>query len=154
MKKILFSLFAVAVTAFSFAQTKVSDVAQFTTETIDLGKMKVNKPATAVFVVKNIGKTPLIIESASPTCGCTVEDFTKGPIAPGKTGEVKATFNAANIGPVHKSMNVKFAGVDEIKPINFTGEVLSVEDFAKLSPSAKPASVKTVKKAAPVKKSR
>lgn len=152
MKKILFSLFAVAASTFAFAQAKVADVAQFKTETIDLGKMKVGNPSTAIFEVKNIGKTPLIIESASPTCGCTVEDYTKSPIAPGKTGQVKATFNAAAIGPVHKSMNVKFAGVDEIKSITFTGEVLSAEDFAKLAPSAIKAP-HAAKKAKPVKKS-
>lgn len=146
MKKILFSILAVAATSFAFAQTKVSDVAEFKTETIDLGKMKQNIPSTAVFIVKNIGKTPLIIESATPTCGCTVEDFTKAPIAPGKTGEVKATFNAATLGPVHKSMNVKFAGVDEVKPINFTGEVLTPENFAKLSPSPGVKKAKAVKK--------
>lgn len=154
MKKVLFSLFAVAVTSFAFAQTKVADVAQFTNETIDLGKMKVGVPATATFVIKNIGKTPLIIEAANPTCGCTIGDYTKSPIAPGKTGQVTATYNAATIGPVHKSMNVKFAGVDEVKNINFTGEVLSAEDYAKLPPPA-PAAVKTkteAKKATPAKK--
>lgn len=137
MKKILFSLFAVAVTTFSFAQTKVADVAQFTNETIDLGKMKQNVPTTATFVVKNIGKTPLIIEAANPTCGCTIGDYTKSPIAPGKTGQITATYNAATIGTVQKSMNVKFAGIDEMKNINFTGEVLTAEDFAKLAPPVK-----------------
>ncbi|MFT3980231.1 MAG: DUF1573 domain-containing protein [Ferruginibacter sp.] len=132
MKKIFATLLAFTAVTFAFAQTKVADVAEFKAETIDLGKMKANVPKTAVFVVKNIGKTPLIIEEAKPTCGCTVENFTKEPIAPGKTGEIKATFNAAAVGPVHKTMNVKFAGVDEVKPINFTGEVLSAEDFAKL----------------------
>ena len=155
MKKILFSLFALAATTLSFAQTKVADIAQFKTETIDLGKMKVNVPTTATFEVKNIGTTPLIIETASPTCGCTIGDYTKAPIAPGKTGTITATYNAASVGPVHKAMNVKFAGVDEVKNITFTGEVLSVEEYAKLAPSAtKATTVKTAKKAAPVKKSK
>jgi hypothetical protein len=145
MKKILFSLLAVAATSFAFAQTKVADVAEFKAETIDLGKMKVGNPATATFVVKNIGTTPLIIEAANPTCGCTIGDYTKAPIAPGKTGQITATYNAAAIGAVHKSMNVKFAGVNEVKNINFTGEVLSAEDYAKLPP------VKDAKKSKPAK---
>lgn len=132
MKKVLFSLLAVGLATVSFAQTKIADVAKFKAETIDLGKMKVNVPKTATFVVTNVGKSPLIIETASPTCGCTIGDYTKSPIAPGKTGVITATFNAAAIGPVHKSMNVKFAGIDEMKSINFTGEVLSEADFAKL----------------------
>lgn len=154
MKKIFFSLLAVAATTFTFAQAKVGDVAKFEKETIDLGKMKVGNPTTATFVVKNIGTTPLIIEAANPTCGCTIGDYTKAPIAPGKTGKITATYNAASIGTVQKSMNVKFAGIDEVKNINFTGEVLSAEDFAKLSPSA-PAAIKTsaeTKKVKQVKK--
>ena len=136
MKKIFATFIAFCAISLSFAQTKLAEVVEFKTETIDLGKMKANDPKTAVFIVKNIGKTPLIIETANPTCGCTIGDYTKSPIAPGKTGEIKATFNAAAVGPVHKSMTVKFAGIEEVKSINFTGEVLTAEDFAKL-PAAK-----------------
>lgn len=132
MKKLFATLIAFSAVTFAFAQTKIADVAQFKAETIDLGKMKANVPKTAVFEVKNIGKTPLIIEAANPTCGCTIGDYTKEPIAPGKTGKITATYNAAAVGPVHKSMTVKFAGVDETKSINFTGEVLTAEEFAKL----------------------
>ncbi|RYY49823.1 MAG: DUF1573 domain-containing protein [Chitinophagaceae bacterium] len=152
MKKVFFSILAVAATTLAVAQTKVSQVAEFKAETIDLGKMKLNSPTTATFVVKNIGTTPLIIEAANPTCGCTIGDYTKSPIAPGKTGQITATYNAASIGTVQKSMNVKFAGIDEVKNINFTGEVLSEADFAKLSPATK-APANGSKKTSPSKKS-
>ncbi|RYF91819.1 MAG: DUF1573 domain-containing protein [Chitinophagaceae bacterium] len=149
MKKILFSLLAVTVSSFAFAQTKLAEVVQFKTETINLGKIKQNSPSTATFVVTNIGKTPLIIETASPTCGCTVGDYTKSPIAPGKTGTITATYDAKALGAVNKTMTVKFAGVDEVKSIHFTGEVLSDADYAKrLSPKS-PAT----KKVSSVKKS-
>ncbi len=152
MKKVLFSLLAVGLAAGAFAQSKVADVAKFKAETIDLGKMKVNVPKTATFIVTNISKSPLIIETANPTCGCTIGDYTKAPIAPGKTGVITATFNAATVGPVQKSMNVKFAGVDEMKSINFTGEVLTEADFAKLPAGQQktkvtPAATKKVKAA-------
>ena len=45
------------------------------------------------FTVKNTGSAPLIILQANPSCGCTVADFTKEPIAPGKSGSIKASFN-------------------------------------------------------------
>ncbi len=131
MKKFLFSLLAVTFTTISFAQNKLSEVVKFKTETIDLGKIKHNSPATATFVVTNIGKSPLIIETASPTCGCTIGNYTKSPILPGKTGTITATYDAKSIGIVAKSMNVKFAGFDEMKTINFTGEVLSEADYTK-----------------------
>lgn len=149
MKKVFFTLAAFAVTTIAAAQTKVADVASFKSETIELGKLKVGNPTTAVFQVTNVGKTPLIIETANPTCGCTIGDYTKSPIAPGKSGEVKATYNAATVGAFTKTMTVKFAGVDEVKSITIKGEVLSVEDYAKLKPAVlNTASVKETKSSA------
>lgn len=132
MKKLFFSLTALVLSAGVFAQAKADDIAKFKTETIDFGKIEQNKPAVATFVVTNTGTKDLIIDQANPTCGCTVGDYTKSPIKPGKTGTITATFNAAAIGPIDKHMNVKFAGADDMKSIGFKGEVLSTEDYAKL----------------------
>ena len=131
MKKVLIALVAFASTTAVLAQKKVTDVAKFSTETFDLGKMKQNVPATATFTVTNIGKEPLIIEAANPTCGCTISDYTKPPIAPGQTGTIKATYNASGSGVIHKTLTVKFAGVDEIKNINLSGEVLDPAAYDK-----------------------
>ena len=124
MKKLLFSLMAFTFATAIFAQKKAADVAKLSTDTYDFGKIKQSVPSTATFVVTNIGAEPLIIEQANPTCGCTISDYTKAPIAPGKTGYIKATYNASALGPIHKTLTVKFAGVDEIKQINLAGEVL------------------------------
>ncbi|MDQ6757034.1 MAG: DUF1573 domain-containing protein [Bacteroidota bacterium] len=124
MKKLLFSLMAFTFATAIFAQKKVTDVAKFNTDTYDFGKVKQNTPPTATFTVTNISKEPLLIEAANPTCGCTISDYTKSPIAPGQTGTIKATYNAAALGGIHKTLTVKFAGVDEIKMINLAGEVM------------------------------
>jgi hypothetical protein len=124
MKKLLFSLLAFTFATAVFAQKKAADVAKLNTETFDFGKLKQNVPSTATFIVTNIGTEPLIIETATPTCGCTISDYTKAPIAPGKTGYIKATYNSVALGAIHKAITVKFAGVDEIKSLNLAGEVL------------------------------
>ena len=131
MKKIILSLTAVVFTVALFAQKTVADVAKIASETIDLGKIKQGVPATATFIVTNVGKEPLIIEQANPTCGCTIGDYTKAPIAPGKTGTITATYNAASASHFTKTLTVKFAGVDEIKNIIITGDVLDVDTYAK-----------------------
>jgi hypothetical protein len=132
MKKILLSLAVLTLSSSAiFAQKKITDVAQFVSETIDFGKIKQGNPTKGTFTVTNISKDPLIIEQANPTCGCTISDYTKEPIAPGKTGVINATYNAANAGSFNKHLTVKFAGVDEMKSITFTGEVLSAEAFTK-----------------------
>jgi hypothetical protein len=131
MKNLFILLFAVCITTMSYAQNKAEDIAKFTTETVNLGKIQQNVAAVATFTVTNISKAPLIIESASPSCGCTVSDFTKEPIMPGKSGVITAKYDAAALNNFEKHVNVKFAGVNEIKSITFKGEVLSKADFAK-----------------------
>ncbi len=131
MKKLILSIAAFAFTTVLFAQKSLADVAKFETEIINQGTLKQNEPKEVRFVVTNIGKEPLIIEQANPTCGCTVGDYTKSPIAPGATGFVSAKFNAANVGHFNKTMTVKFAGVDEPKSITISGDVLSGPEYDK-----------------------
>lgn len=131
MKKLLLSITAFTLSTLLFAQKTAADVAKFDTETINQGILKQNDPKEVKFVVTNIGKEPLIIEQANPTCGCTMGDYTKSPIAPGATGFVSAKFNAANVGHFDKHLTVKFAGVDELKSITITGDVKSAEDYEK-----------------------
>jgi len=135
MKKLLLSLTAFALSTALFAQSD-SAVARFNSTVIDLGKIKQDNPTMATFEVTNIGKEPLIIEQATPTCGCTIGDYTKEPIAPGKSGFIKATYNAKNVGPFQKTLNVKFAGYDA-RPITIKGEVLKNEDAAAATEPAK-----------------
>ncbi len=124
MKSLLIAFFSLISLSTLTAQTKVADIAKLDSDTYDFGKIKQNVPSTATFVVTNISTKPLLIETATPTCGCTISDYTKSPIAPGKTGTIKATYNASSLGAIHKTLTVKFAGVDEIKSINLAGEVL------------------------------
>ena len=131
MKKLFLSFAALTFSAMLFAQKTAADVAKFASETIDLGKVKQGVPATATFVITNVGSEPLIIEQANPTCGCTMGDYTKSPIAPGKTGTITATYNAAAANHFDKHLTVKFAGVDELKSITITGDVLAAEDYEK-----------------------
>lgn len=130
MKKLLFAVLVLSSTSL-FAQKKADDIAKINVETYDLGKVKQNVPATATFIVTNIGKEDLLIDQANPTCGCTISDYTKSPIAPGKTGIIHATYNAANPGHIDKTLTVKFAGADDIKFIKLTGEVLDAAAYDK-----------------------
>ena len=159
MKKLLFSVAALALTTGLFAQDKTAeapkkksdDVAKFKTESIDLGKIIQNNPTTAIFEVTNISKEPLLIEQANPTCGCTISDYTKEPIAPGKIGIIKATYNAKNLNMFEKHLTVKFAGCDDMKSITIKGEVI-VDPNAVVAPAtAAPAVVAPDAAASPAK---
>jgi hypothetical protein len=144
MKKLLFAALLLSSTSI-FAQKKADDIAKLSTETYDFGKVKQNVPPTATITVTNIGTEPLIIDQATPSCGCTVSDYTKSPIAPGKTGTIKATYNAAAVGPINKTLTVKFAGADDVKFVKLTGEVLTPAAYDALK-TPKESATKTAKK--------
>jgi hypothetical protein len=144
MKKLLFAALLLSSTSI-FAQKKADDIAKLSTETYDFGKVKQNVPPTATITVTNIGTEPLIIEQATPSCGCTVSDYTKSPIAPGKTGTIKATYNAAGVGQFNKTLTVKFAGADDVKFVKLTGEVLTPAAYDALK-TTKESAKKTAKK--------
>ncbi len=150
MKRILLSVAVLLLTTTIFAQKKIADVAKFTTETINFGKIKQGVPAKGTFTVTNISNEPLLIEQANPTCGCTISDYTKEPIMPGKTGVIMATYNAAALNHFDKHLTVKFAGIDEIKSIGFTGEVIAADIFDKGNAPAESAKVEAKEVAAPV----
>lgn len=155
MKKLLFATLLLSSMSL-FAQKKADDLAKINVETYDLGKVKQNVPAKATFVVTNVGKEDLLIDQANPTCGCTISDYTKSPIGPGKTGTITATYNAANLGHIDKTLTVKFAGADDVKFIKLTGDVLAPADYDKAvaggeikkddAPASQDASVKKTKK--------
>jgi hypothetical protein len=87
------------------SDNKVAEI-KFEKETHDFGAIPQGTPATYEFSFKNTGKSPLIITNASASCGCTTPDWTREPIKPGKTGTVKATYNAASPGSFTKSVTV------------------------------------------------
>ncbi len=131
MKKFLLSLSVLAISTIAMAQQKSTDVAVFDNEVIAMGNIEQGTPKTVTFTVKNVGKAPLIIETAQPTCSCTIGDYTKSPIAPGQTGVITATYNAAAAGSFEKHMNVKFAGYDDNRSITIKGVVVSKEEMIK-----------------------
>jgi hypothetical protein len=130
MKKFLFIAAAFVLSAGVMAQkTMVNDFAKFNIDKYDFGKVKQNVPAVYTFEVTNISGKPLVIENAHSTCGCTVPEFPKEPILPGKSAKIKVQYNAANLSHFDKPVYVKFAGVDEEKVLGITGDVLAADAY-------------------------
>ena len=69
---------------------------EFGEELYDFGNITEGDKAEHVFTFKNVGEAPLIISSATATCGCTVPEWPKEPIPVGGSGEIKVVFNSAN----------------------------------------------------------
>ena len=80
--------------------------ALFDKTTHEFGTILWKNPVTATFKITNKGDKPLVISNVTTSCGCTVADWTKEPIAPGKTGSVSSTFDAKAIGRFQKSVGI------------------------------------------------
>ena len=79
----------------------------FTEEEYDFGTIKQGKKVMHVFTFKNTGKNDLIISRAIGSCGCTVPEFPKEPILPGKLASIKVFFNSTGKkGDQHKTVSV------------------------------------------------
>jgi len=135
MKKITLAITAVFVSAILFAQNanvkKAEDVVKFKELTYNFGKIKQNVAVTHDFAFANTSDKPVIIESATPSCGCTTPVFPQAPIASGKADKITAGFNAAAAGPFNKNIMIKIAGIDAPLEIKITGDVLTADDYAK-----------------------
>lgn len=64
--------------------------------TFDFGQLQKGEKVQHKFVFTNTGKTPLLINNAQASCGCTASDFSKNPIAPGEKGWVKVIYDSYN----------------------------------------------------------
>lgn len=95
----------------------------FAKPSFNFGSIQQNVPATHIFSFTNTGSEPLVLSNVQPSCGCTTPDWPKEPIAPGKKGSIKATFNAAAIGTFTKSITVMSNAKNGTTILNFTGEV-------------------------------
>jgi hypothetical protein len=85
----------------------------------DFGKIKKGNKVEHVYEVTNTGTNPLVISEVKPGCGCTVPDFTKEPILPGKKGKITLYFDSSSFdGNVQKYADV-FANVEKA-PVKLT----------------------------------
>ena len=79
----------------------------------EFGKIKKGDHKEHTYEITNTGKNPLIISQVKPGCGCTVPDYTKDPIMPGKKGKITLKFDSSNFdGLVNKQAEV-YANVEK-----------------------------------------
>nr|WP_315156543.1 DUF1573 domain-containing protein [uncultured Flavobacterium sp.] len=135
MKMIKISMLALTLSLMSFSaiapvKTLVSKTVAaassvvWKSETIDVGTIPQNTPKPIVFEFKNTGKTAVIVTNVQGSCGCTATDYTKTPIAPGKSGTVTATYNAANPGVFTKTVSVTTNADTAVKVLTIKGTVV------------------------------
>lgn len=129
MKQIIFIFMAILMaTGMASAQKKASIAAENTSH--DFGTIKeFDGSVTHTFTIKNEGDAPLVITRVIASCGCTTPEWTKEPIEPGKTGDIKITYNpAGRPGPFSKSISVYSNGKSGSFILTIKGDVTNKND--------------------------
>ncbi len=122
-KSLIVTLLAMSLAVVALAGTLASF--KWNTTSQNLGKIPKDKPVTITYEFTNSGKDPLKIMKVNVQCGCTVADYTKDAVLPGKSGFVKATFNAATVGTFNKTVTVESNASEGNVTLSFNGEVLA-----------------------------
>lgn len=124
MKKMILMALMVVSTMTLMAQQPAQ--IKFDKTTHNFGTFSEKNPVVSYsFAFTNVGEQPLVVNQAIASCGCTVPEFTKEPVAPGQKGEIKVTYNGEGKFPGHfkKSITVRTNGSVEMTRLYIEGDM-------------------------------
>ena len=97
----------------------------FKKEVHDFGTITEGEKISYSFSFVNTGNADLVISKATASCGCTVPEFSKEPVAPGKSGVVNVIFDSSGKdGYQRKEVFVQANTIPNSKKLIITGTVV------------------------------
>ncbi|WP_201977987.1 DUF1573 domain-containing protein [Hymenobacter rubidus] len=101
-------------------------VMKFAEAEFDFGDIQPDSKVHHTFTFTNTGKTPLLIEDATASCGCTTPSWTKEPVAPGAEGKMEVQFDShGKQGIISKQVAVRSNTQPSITTVLIKGNVLT-----------------------------
>lgn len=101
----------------------------------DYGEIEKGANGTCQFVVTNTGDKPLIISQCKGSCGCTVPECTKEPIAPGAKTSIIVKYDTQRVGMINKSVTIYSNDPERPqKSVRIKGQILQGDAPAPSSP--------------------
>ncbi len=115
---------------------------EFEHKTYDFGDIPAGAKVEHYFKFTNTGKSPLIIKDGKGSCGCTVPEFPKEPIAAGATDSIKVSFDAGKFqGKQSKTVTLTTNTVAGKEELNITANIPTGEQQSTKQATASPLSV-------------
>ncbi len=126
MKRIL-HLAAVFALVVLFTTVVAQDKAKIVFESLsyDFGSFKESDGVqTTSFKFTNKGAVPLVLNNVRASCGCTTPSWTREPVAPGASGEIKVSYDPRNRpGSFNKSVTVQSNAENATVVLSIAGKV-------------------------------
>lgn len=112
----------------SIVDTDGAPVFAFDKERHDFGQINQGDKPTTTFEFTNTGDAPLIISNAKGSCGCTVPEWPKEPIAPGEKGSIQVEFDSnGKSGVQTKTVTLTANTVPNTKVLTITSNIVVPE---------------------------
>jgi hypothetical protein len=123
------NLFVAFLLAFSVVIANAQPKIQFKKTEHDYGQIKEDGgEAVTVFEFTNSGNAPLILSNVSASCGCTTPGWTREPVAPGKSGQIKVAYNPkGRPGSFRKTVTVNSNAAEPTVMLSISGNVAQRE---------------------------
>lgn len=106
------------------AQTTSQDSIIFDKLEHDYGTVEKGGDGNAVFTFTNKGQKPLVLSNVRASCGCTIPQWPREPIAPGEQGEIKVKYNTKLGGTFNKSITVNSSAANSMVRLRIKGQVV------------------------------
>lgn len=98
----------------------------FVQDVFDFGQIKQGEKVSYSFKFKNSGSAPLIISSASASCGCTVPSYPEEPIQPGEESKIDVVFDSnGKMGMQTKTITLVSNTIPNTKVLYLRGEIIN-----------------------------
>ncbi len=98
---------------------------EFGESVYDFGEVKEGEVVEHVYAYINTGTEPVILSQVSASCGCTTPSYTQTPVLPGKSGEVKVSFDSnGQVGKQQKIVTIVSNAENRVMTVQLKGEVL------------------------------
>lgn len=91
----------------------------------DYGTIKQGANGDCEFTFTNKGKEPIVLNNVRSSCGCTVPQWPREPILPGKSGSIKVTYDTKRMGPINKSVTVLSDAANSSVVLMITGNIVA-----------------------------
>ena len=108
----------------STKDTTLQPEIEFDTAVFDFGTILQGEQVGTTFTFKNTGKADLIIRKVETSCGCTVPEYDRAPVAPGMKGTIRVRFDSdGKEGAQYKTIKVVSNCKDNIFELVLKGTV-------------------------------
>ena len=106
------------------SRTSTQDSIIFNKLEHDYGTIDRGSDGQCEFTFNNKGDKPLVLSNVRASCGCTVPQWTREPVAPGEKGSIKVRYNTNITGAFNKTIIVNSNAVNKTVSLRVKGQVI------------------------------